>query len=150
MDMTEPINNITVANEDELNRDPLSGAPGSHPLGTGAGAASGGLTGAAVGMAIGGPVGSVIGAAVGAVAGGLSGKSAAEVLNRPQRKLLARGSHERALYLQGNDTNSMRRDFAPAGKAASATRDSRSMMPKPNWQKTTTAAASTAARPGRS
>ena len=102
--MTQPISNITVANEDELNRDPLSGAPGSHPLGTGAGAASGGLTGAAVGMAIGGPVGSVICAAVGAVAGGLSGKSAAEVLNPTAEEEYWRAAHvNEPYYMNGND-----------------------------------------------
>ena len=102
--MTQPINNITVANEDELNRDPLSGAPGAHPLGTGAGAASGGLTGAAVGMAIGGPVGSVIGAAVGAVAGGLSGKSAAEGLNPTAEEAYWREAHmNEPYYLQAKD-----------------------------------------------
>lgn len=79
--MTEIITKRVVANEADLNRDPLTGTPGAHPLGTGAGAASGGVAGAAVGMAVGGPVGSVIGAAIGAVAGGLSGKSAAEAVN---------------------------------------------------------------------
>ena len=79
--MAEVITKKVVANEDDLNRDPISGTVGAHPLGTGAGAASGGVAGAAVGMAVGGPVGSVIGAAVGAVAGGLAGKGAAEAVN---------------------------------------------------------------------
>ena len=79
--MTEIITKKVVANEADLNRDPLTGTPGAHPLGTGAGAASGGVAGAAVGMAVGGTVGSVIGAAIGAVAGGLSGKGAAEAVN---------------------------------------------------------------------
>lgn len=70
-----------VANEEDVNRDPISGTPGAHPVGTGAGAASGGIAGAAAGMAVGGPVGGVIGAAVGAVAGGLAGKGAAEAVN---------------------------------------------------------------------
>jgi hypothetical protein len=67
-------------NEPDANRDPITGTPGAHPLGVGAGAATGGLAGAAVG-AIGGPVGAGIGAAVGAVAGGLVGKGAAEAVN---------------------------------------------------------------------
>jgi hypothetical protein len=53
----------------DANRDPLSGAPGAHPVGVGAGAASAGAAGAAVG------------GAVGAVAGGLAGKGAAEAVN---------------------------------------------------------------------
>ena len=79
--MTEIITRKVVANEEDLNRDPISGTPGAHPLGTGAGAASGGIAGAIVGMAVAGPVGSIIGVAVGAVAGGLTGKSAAEEVN---------------------------------------------------------------------
>lgn len=79
--MTEMPSRKGVANESELNRDPITGTPGAHVLGTGAGAASGGVAGAAVGMALAGPAGAVIGAAVGAVAGGLAGKSAAEAIN---------------------------------------------------------------------
>ena len=60
------------------NRDPISGAPGAHPVGTGVGAAAGGLAaGAAVGS-VAGPVGTAVGAAVGAVVGGLAGKGIAE------------------------------------------------------------------------
>jgi hypothetical protein len=63
------------------NRDPITGEPGAHPVGTGAGAAAGGATGAAIGGVVGGPVGAVVGGAVGAIAGGLGGKSAAESVN---------------------------------------------------------------------
>jgi hypothetical protein len=79
--MTEVITKKVVANEGDLNRDPISGTTGSHPLGTSAGAASGGVAGAAVGLVMGGPIGGVIGAAVGAITGGLTGKSAAEAVN---------------------------------------------------------------------
>jgi hypothetical protein len=64
----------------DANRDPLSGAPGAHPIGTGLGAAGGAAAGAAIGAA-GGPVGAVVGGAIGAVAGGLAGKGAAEAVN---------------------------------------------------------------------
>jgi hypothetical protein len=73
----------------DANLDPISGAPGSHPIGTGIGAAIGGAGagiatavagGAALGSAI-GPVGTVIGAAVGAVVGGLAGKAVAEAID---------------------------------------------------------------------
>ncbi len=63
-----------------LNRDPLSGAPGAHPVGVGVGAAGGAAAGAALG-ALGGPVGLVVGATVGGVAGGLAGKGFAEVID---------------------------------------------------------------------
>lgn len=62
----------------DANRDPITGAPGSHPVGTGIGAAAGGVAaGAAVGS-VAGPVGTAAGAAVGAVVGGLAGKGIAE------------------------------------------------------------------------
>ena len=64
----------------DSNPDPITGEPGAHPLGVGAGAASAGAAGAAIG-AVGGPVGIVAGAAIGAVAGGLAGKSVAESID---------------------------------------------------------------------
>lgn len=64
----------------DSNPDPITGAPGAHPIGVGAGAAAAGAAGAAIG-AVGGPVGIVAGAAVGAVAGGLAGKSVAESID---------------------------------------------------------------------
>lgn len=64
----------------DLHADPISGAPGSHPVGTGVGAAAGGAAaGAAIG-AIAGPVGALVGVAVGAVVGGLAGKGVAEMV----------------------------------------------------------------------
>ena len=51
-----------------MGRDPITGEPGSHPVGTGVGASGGAMTGAAVGTAVAGPVGTVVGAAIGAVA----------------------------------------------------------------------------------
>ncbi len=65
----------------DANRDPISGEPGAHPLGTGAGAATGAVAGAAVGTVVGGPVGFALGGAVGAVVGGLAGSGAAEGVN---------------------------------------------------------------------
>ena len=65
----------------DANRDPISGAPGAHPVGVGAGAAGAGAAGAAIGGAVGGPIGAAVGGAVGAVAGGLAGKGAAEAVN---------------------------------------------------------------------
>ena len=67
-------------NEPDANRDPISGAPGAHPVGAGLGAAGGAAAGAALG-ALGGPVGAVAGAVIGGVAGGLGGKAAAEAVN---------------------------------------------------------------------
>lgn len=63
------------------NRDPITGAPGAHPVGVGVGAAAGGMAaGAAVGT-VAGPVGTAVGAAVGAIVGGLAGKGVAESID---------------------------------------------------------------------
>jgi phage tail tape-measure protein len=59
----------------------LTGNPGSHPVGTGLGAAGGAATGAVAGAALGGPVGAAVGAAVGGVAGAAAGHKAGEVVN---------------------------------------------------------------------
>ena len=70
-----------LTNNSTANRDPITGAPGAHPVGTGLGAAVGGMAaGAAVGT-VAGPIGTVIGAAVGAIAGGLAGKGVAEMID---------------------------------------------------------------------
>lgn len=61
----------------QLNRDPLSGAPGAHPMGTALGSASAAAAGAAVG-ALFGPIGFLIGGTLGAIAGGAAGHAVAE------------------------------------------------------------------------
>jgi phage tail tape-measure protein len=63
------------------NRDPLTGAPGSHPVGTGIGSASAAAVGAAVGGAVAGPAGVLVGGAIGAVAGGAAGHAVGERAN---------------------------------------------------------------------
>lgn len=76
----------------DKNRDPMTGEPGSHPVGTGVGAAVGGVGGAAAGAATGaamgtagaGPIGTGIGAVAGAVIGGAAGHGTAEGLNPTQ------------------------------------------------------------------
>jgi hypothetical protein len=69
-----------VTDDDAANRDPITKAPGAHPVGVGVGAAGGAAAGAAIGS-VAGPVGTAVGAAVGGVAGGLAGKGAAEAVN---------------------------------------------------------------------
>src|SRR5207253_4642725 len=66
--------------EKDANRDPITDAPGAHPVGVGVGAAGAGAAGALIGS-VAGPVGSAVGAVVGAVAGGLAGKGIAEAVN---------------------------------------------------------------------
>jgi hypothetical protein len=80
------------------NRDPITKAPGAHPVGTGLGAIGTGAAAGAAGGAIGGPVGAVAGAAVGAVVGGLVGKAAAEAVNPTVETKYWREHHDSGPY----------------------------------------------------
>ncbi|MBC8010509.1 MAG: hypothetical protein H7067_10480 [Burkholderiales bacterium] len=83
------------------NPDPITGAPGSHPIGTGLGAVAGGAaTGAAVGT-FAGPVGTAIGAAAGAIVGGLAGKGVAEKVNPTAEDAYWRENHLKQPYANG-------------------------------------------------
>ena len=68
-------------NNPAMNPDPITGEAGSHPVGTGTGAAGGAAAGAAIGTAVGGPVGTLVGGAAGAVVGGLAGHGIAEKID---------------------------------------------------------------------
>ena len=83
------------------NRDPITGAPGSHPVGTGVGAAGGAAAGAAIGAA-GGPAGMVAGAAVGAIVGGLAGKGVAEVIDPTAEEAYWRDEFTSRPYASGS------------------------------------------------
>ena len=96
----------------DLNRDPITGTPGSHPVGVGAGAAAGGAAGAALGSAA-GPVGTVVGAAVGAVAGGLVGKGAAEAVNPTTEDKYWQTQYSKEAYYEAGRPYT---DYAPAYK----------------------------------
>ncbi|PYQ16868.1 MAG: hypothetical protein DMF80_03235 [Acidobacteria bacterium] len=85
------------------NPDPLTGAPGSHPVGVGVGTAGGAAAGAAVG-AVGGPVGSAVGAVVGGVAGGLAGKGAAEAVNPTAEDAYWRSNYATRPYVTPGST----------------------------------------------
>src|SRR3954467_11424837 len=61
---------VNKDDRDPANRDPITGAPGSHPVGTGVGAAAGGAAGAAGGMAAGAAAGTAGGGPRGGGGGG--------------------------------------------------------------------------------
>lgn len=85
-------------NEKEArNEDPISGAPGAHPVATGVGAVLGGLAGATLGAAAGGPVGAAAGAtmAAGAIIGGLGGKYTGEAIDPTEEDAFWRNRHAR-------------------------------------------------------
>lgn len=65
----------------DANRDPLTGQPGSHPVGTTLGAAVAGAAGTVVGAGVAGPLGAVVGAGLGVAAGAALGHNAAETAN---------------------------------------------------------------------
>jgi phage tail tape-measure protein len=95
----------------DAHRDPISGEPGAHPLGTGLGAAAGGAAaGAAVG-AVTGPIGAAVGAMAGAVAGGLAGKSIAEQIDPTAEDAYWREEYPRRDYY---DYAVAYDEFAPA------------------------------------
>lgn len=102
---------MAINKNPDSNPDPITGAPGSHPVGTGLGAAAGGaLAGAAAGS-VGGPVGAIAGAAVGAVVGGLAGKGVAEGLNPTYEDNYWRDNFSREPYYMEGRTYD---DYAPA------------------------------------
>ena len=76
MSTSRKIDDASLAGRD-LNRDPITGAPGSHPVGVGVGGSAGGVAGALAG-AIFGPIGALVGATVGTLAGAAAGKGVAE------------------------------------------------------------------------
>lgn len=113
---------------DPANRDPITKAPGAHPVGVGLGAAVGGAalgigTAAATGAVAGsvaGPVGTVIGAAIGAVAGGLIGKGVAEHYDPTVEDTYWRARHTSEPYYDRN--YSYDSDYAPAYRLGGSAR----------------------------
>lgn len=83
------------------NRDPITGTPGAHPVGTGVGAAGGAAAGAAIG-AIGGPIGAAVGLVAGAVAGGLAGKGVAEKMDPTVEDAYWKANYSRQGYVEAN------------------------------------------------
>ena len=100
-----------MSDQDNANRDPVSGEPGSHPLGTGLGAAAGGMTAGAAAGAVGGPIGAVAGAVVGAVVGGMGGHAAAEAINPTEEQAYWRENYDREPYYESGRSFE---DYAPA------------------------------------
>ena len=102
---------MTVNENRDMNRDPITGTPGSHPLGTGVGAAGGALAGSAVG-ALFGPIGMLIGGVAGAIGGGAAGHSVAERVDPTGEADYWRSNFStRPYYLSDYDYDT---DYAPA------------------------------------
>ena len=97
------------------NPDLITGAPGSHPVGTGIGAAAGGAAGVAAGAVAGAaigatttgpaaPIGAAIGAVVGAVAGGLAGKGVAEKIDPTAEEAYWRKNYQKRPYVKSGSS----------------------------------------------
>ena len=127
LDRTITTETSTTVDSPDSNRDPISGAPGSHPIGVGVGAAGGGAAGAAAGAAIGAaagavatgpaaPIGAVIGTVVGAVAGGLAGKGVAEAVNPTAEDAFWRENYKTRPYAGAGEvaTYTYEEDYRPA------------------------------------
>lgn len=95
----------------DLNLDPITKAPGAHPVGTGVGAALGGVAGGAAAGMVGGPVGVAVGAIAGAVIGGLGGKAAAEAFDPTAEEAYWRDNYSREPYYEAGLSFD---DYAPA------------------------------------
>jgi hypothetical protein len=100
----DPTKKVDLPPSGRRNADPITGAPGSHPIETGIGAAA---AGAATGMAVGlvaGPVGAAVGTAVGAVAGGYAGKGVGEMIDPTTEDNWLRDNFASRPYVQEGDT----------------------------------------------
>ena len=70
------------------NADPITGEPGSHPVGTGVGASAGAIAGAVLGTAVAGPLGTIVGGIAEAyTAEQMVGRKVVIVANLAPRKL---------------------------------------------------------------
>lgn len=107
-------NERKTSHESDANRDPISGQPGAHPVGTGIGAAGAGAVGATIGGVVGGPVGAVVGSAIGGVVGGLGGKAAAEAIDPTVEDEYWRNNHASRPYVEKGRSYD---DYQPAYRA---------------------------------
>ncbi len=105
------VKHMSKETKDDLNADPITGEPGSHPVGTGIGGIGGAAAGAAIGT-MAGPLGTLIGGAIGAVVGGGAGHAAAEAIDPTREEAYWRAEHANtSYYQQGHDFD---RDLHPA------------------------------------
>jgi hypothetical protein len=86
------------------NPDPITDAPGSHPIETGIGAAVAGAAGGLAAGAVAGPIAAAVGAAVGAVAGGFAGKGVGEMIDPTREDNWLRDHFESFTYPEEDET----------------------------------------------
>jgi hypothetical protein len=104
---------VVQAEARAMNRDPITGDPGSHPIGTGVGTTGGAVAGAAIGS-IGGLAGTALGGVVGAIIGAAAGHAVGEAINPTAEESHWRDAYNREPYFNPNlDFD----DYAPAFRA---------------------------------
>ena len=96
----------------DLNRDPITGAPGSHPVGVGIGGAAGGAAAGALAGTMFGPIGTLIGAAAGVAIGAAAGKGVAERIDPTGEIEYWREEHANRPYVQSS--SDFDRDYSAA------------------------------------
>ena len=110
---------MTDRREVDLNADPITGEPGSHPVGTAIGGVGGAAAGAAIGS-IAGPLGTLIGGAIGAIVGGGAGHAAGEAFDPTVEYEYWRDTHTSTpYYREGYDYD---KDYHPAYATGYASR----------------------------
>jgi hypothetical protein len=82
----------------DANEDPITGEPGSHPVGAGLGAAAAGAVAGAAAGAVAGPVGAAVGIVAGGIAGGLAGKEIAERIDPTAEEQYWRDEYQNREY----------------------------------------------------
>ena len=91
------VKHMTKESREDLNADPITGEPGSHPIGTGIGGVGGAAAGAAIGT-MAGPLGTLIGGAIGAIVGGGVGHAAAEAIDPTREEAYWRAEYANTDY----------------------------------------------------
>ncbi len=104
---------VEKAEAKAMNRDPITGDAGSHPIGTGIGTTGGAVAGAAIGS-ITGPVGTALGGIVGAIVGAAAGHAVGEAVNPTGEESHWRDAYRKEPFF--NDSLSFD-DYAPAFRA---------------------------------
>jgi len=102
---------MTTDQTPDRNEDPITGAPGSHPVGVGVGTAGGAAAGAALGSLV-GPVGTLVGGVVGGVAGAFAGKGVAESIDPTAEEAYWRDNHSTQEW--AGDSDNTYEDYEPA------------------------------------
>jgi len=116
---TEKEKSVDLPPKGPRNADPITDAPGAHPIEVGVGA---GAIGAAAGLAVGlvgGPVGAVLGATIGgAIAGGFAGKGIGELIDPTTEDAWLKEYHSSSKHHRKGETHEHYRDAYRYGLAS--------------------------------